>query len=325
MKNFALSLLAFQLLVLVAGQSLMAQEKYTLKSGYPPGQYEKVSLVIMDMTSEASEMKIPVKMTQTRYITIDAAEKNADGTQKIVAEITREVMKTITTMQGLEMEMEYDSAAPDADKSPMRSSGVLVGLKVTTLYDKDGNPIKSEGWDEFFKKLMADPYFKNMAESSKAQVTDELGQITAESMDNPLLCVTRVIMPTAPVAVGETWKTEGTFGTPMQGGKFKTNVENTLKEIKTENGRKIAVIALKMTSRPEEPKKMIGAGSEQTMNFTKMDIRADSIASVDIESGLLLKSTSDTEMETEMEMDAASKIKSSGKVKTTVTITPKKR
>jgi hypothetical protein len=266
----------------------------------------------MDMTIDMAGNKIPSVQSQTQYITIDAASKNADGTQKVVMEVTRFAM----TQKLPTGEMKFDSAAPDADKSPLKAAGVVVGMKITISIDKDGQAVKYEGADEFFKKLVDNPdYPKQIAEMLKEQMTDEnLGK----SFD-----LARDMMPTTPVAVGETWKTEGSADIPML-GRTKTNVENTLKEVKTENGRKIAVIVSKSTLRSEEPKKMDIMGVSMTV--TKVDITGDTTTSLDAESGLTKSSIADTDMAMEMSVEAAGQViaqKISGKGKTTVTITPK--
>ena len=313
MKNFALSMPAFLLLILVAGQSLTAQEKYTLKSAYPPGQYEMVTNIEMDMTIEMSGAKMPMQQTQTQYATIDAAERSADGTQKVVMEFTRVTISSKASIANLK----YDSADPDADKSPMKAAGVLVGMKFTMLLDKDGKTIKVEGLDEFFDKLMNNPdYPKQVAEMLRGQMTDES---MTRSVD-----VAKDMMPKNPVAVGETWKTEGSSEVPML-GKVKTNLVNTLKEIKTEDSKKIAVILSKSTISSEELKEISMQGMKMT--FTKADISADTTALVDLESGLLQKSTADMEIAMEISMDMNGRTmqqKVSGKGKTTVTVTPKK-
>jgi hypothetical protein len=311
---FALSAFAFSFFV--AGASLSAQEKYTLKNAYLPGQYEMVLTTDMDMTMEMpGGAKMPMKQTQTQHITIDAAEKSADGTQKVVMEVTRFAM----TQKMAFGEMKYDSADPDADKSPMKAAGVVVGMKITITFDKDGKPVKYSGIDDFFKKLTDNPDFpKQAAEMLKEQMTDEN---MGKSFD-----LSRDMMPTTAVAVGETWKTEGSAEIPML-GKTKTDVENTLKEVKTESGRKIAEILSKSIMRSEEPKKMDTMGVSMTV--TKVDINVETTTLLDIESGLLKKSTAETNMAFEMSMDAPDgqvlTQKISGKGKTTTTITPKSR
>ena len=314
MKHFALSLLAFSCLFLVAGQSLTAQEKYTLKSSYPPGQYEQVINIDMDMTVGISDKaKIPMKQAQTQYITIDAAEKNADGTQKIVMEITRIAMDQKSGM----INMKYDSADTDAAQSPLKMMGTMVGTKFTMLLDKDGNPTKIEGINEMFDKLTKDQdYPLPVVEMLKAQMTDESMTKTLD--------ISKEMMPQVPVAVGETWKTEGTSDVPML-GKAKTNLENTLKEIKTEDGKRIAVIFSKSVVSSEGTKEMEPMPGMK-MTLQKADISAETTVLLDIESGLMLSSTADTGMDMDMEMvlgDRTIVQKIAGKGKTTITVTPK--
>ncbi|MCL2623969.1 MAG: DUF6263 family protein [Planctomycetaceae bacterium] len=325
MKKLAFSLLTSLFLVLVAGQSLTAQEKYTLKSGYASGKYEKVMENTIDSTGEAMGAKNAITSTTKIFVAIDAAEKSADGTQKVTAGITRHAAK-LTITAPMAWVDEYDKSVPVPNNMPMPYPGkrrglgnVMAGLKITTVYDQDGNPIKSEGADEFFNKLpVVDPQFpKEEAEMHKARMTHESGQITVDS--NFIYYGVHVKMPKAPVAVGETWTSEGSFELPTMGGQYKTNVEHTLTEVKTENGRKIAVITSKMAVNSKEPKPVAGIPG---MTITKVDVSADSIAAMDIESGMILKNTDD--MVFEMEGAAQGIImKGSGKIKSTVTTTPK--
>jgi hypothetical protein len=292
----------------------MAQEKYTLKNAYPPGQYEMVINVEMNMTTGISDKaKVPIKQKQTQYITIDAAERSADGTQKVVMEITRFAMNSKMSL----VNMAYDSADPNAKNSPFKMMGVVVGMKITMTLDKDNVPIKMEGMSAFFDKLMEDPdYPKQTAEMLKAQMSDES---MSKSFD-----VGRDAMPKNPVAVGETWKTESTSELPML-GKAKVDLENTLKEVKVEDGKKIAVIVSKSAIRTDEAKEW-SMTPGMSMNFQKMDMSGETTMLLDMESGLMVKSTAEMEMAMEMTMgmgDREMTQQISGKGTTTVTVAPK--
>ena len=314
MKHFVLSLFVCLSLLLVAGQSVMAQEKYTLKNAYPPGQYEMVMSTEMDMTIGMSAgAKVPMQQTQTQYITIDAAERSADGTQKIVMEFTRVAINQKASI----LNLKYDSADPNAANSPMKAAGVIVGLKLTILLDKDNHPIKYEGMSEFFDKLLENPdYPIQVAEMLRSQMTDES---MTKSLD-----VAKEMMPKNPVAVGETWKTEGSSELPML-GKAKMNLENTLQEVKTESGRKIAVIESTSTISSEEAKET-SLLPGMSMTFSAMDVSGKTTAFVDLESGLMQKSTADMDITMEISMDMNGRERTqkiSGKGKTTMTVTPK--
>ena len=318
MKQLALFSFTFLSLLLVAGPSLTAQEKYTLKKGYAPGQYDRVTEVISVSTSTISGHPFTSKETQMQYVTVDAAEKNADDTQNVTAEITR----MTSSANGGNV---HDSA--NVNDSEALWFGLFIGLKVTTLYDQDSHPIKSEGGEEHFKKLMADPkytspdYIKEMVKGKKLGMTDfESGQITADLQGEPF-DLSRIKMPKTPVAVGETWKTEyywqTYYGQTMdEEYKIKVHkfqVENTLTEVKTENDRKIAIIVSKTEG---SAKGVVCAAA-----IVNQDFRVETITWLDIESHLILKSISN--MESEKEMVAPFKQKSSHKIKTTVTQTPK--
>jgi hypothetical protein len=300
-------------LALVASSSVTAQEKYTLKNAYPPGQYEMVLNTEMDIVSRMSDKaKMPMKQKQTQYIAIDAAERSADGTQKVVMEITRMVMEQKMSV----VNMKYDTADTTAKDSPLKMLGVIVGLKLTILYDKDNVPIKFEGFKEFLEKLSADPDYPQSA-------LEVLKGMSDESMSK-LLDAARDFMPKTPVAVGETWKTESTTEMPVF-GKAKMDLTNTLKEVKVENGKKIAVVLSKAVIRTDEANEMTNMPNI-SMTFTKMDTSSETTALVEIESGLMVKSTAEMEMEMEMKMglgDREITQQISGKGTTTVTVTPK--
>jgi len=156
-------------------------------------------------------------------------EKNADGTQQVTAGFTREVMKASMPMTSFN----YDSGNKVADNTPVVHSSnqnkpevLIVGMKITTVYDQDGKPITSEGGEEFFKKLLAQ-YPKDEVELAKGRMTDEESkQITTDSTF--LFYGIPIKMLEAPVSFGDTWKIEDIFELPMQrggGGKLKTNVK----------------------------------------------------------------------------------------------------
>ena len=123
-------------------------------------------------------------------------------------------------------------------------------------------------------------------------------------------------MPNVPVAVGETWKTEGFVESSVLGGKYKATAENTLTEVNTENGRKIAVITSKKVGSSEVPK--VIAGTEGRNTNTKFDFREDALVSIDLESGMFLKGTADLDHTCEVDH----RVVATQKAKITVTVTP---
>ncbi|MDR0870161.1 MAG: DUF6263 family protein [Planctomycetaceae bacterium] len=311
MKRFVLPSFAVLCLVLTAA----AQEKYTLKYQHVPGQYEMVQETVMDMTIGVSGTKatIPMKTVQTQYITLNVSEKQADGSQQIAMEITRIAMNQTSSI----MNLKYDSAAPDAAESPLKAAGVAVGLKITATTDKDGKFIKVEGVDEFFEKLSNNPdYPKPVADMLKKQLTNESMTKTID--------MSREITPKQPVAVGETWKSEGTSELPMF-GKVKANLDNTLKEVKTIDGRKVAVILSKSEILSEKPQE-IDTGNAGKMTFKTMNVESESTVLMDIASGWTTSTVSEIKMkiETAMEMNGKTLEQNmTGTGTTTVSVKPK--
>ncbi|GHT36264.1 hypothetical protein FACS189427_07550 [Planctomycetales bacterium] len=288
--------------------------KYTLKVQYPAGKYQNVIDSDMDMTIGMSGQtaKMPMKQKQTQYMTLDVTPKTEDGTQTLTMETTR----IATEVKSPFANMKFDSADPDAANGPMKAAGVAVGLKAV-MTCKDGKIIKVEGIEEFFEKLAANPdYPKQTAEMLKKQFNNES---LTKNFD-----IQQKAMPSSqPVAVGEQWKTDGTAEIPML-GKVKTVLNNTLKEVKEENGKKIAVIISKTNIKSAEPKEL-EAGNGVKTTFTKFSIDTTTTFNLEIESGLVLSSDADIVLEMESKIEAAGKTieqQLSGTGKSTVTIAP---
>lgn len=308
MKKIVLSV--FVLCFFVAVASLSAQEKYTLKNQYPEGRYQMVVESDMDMVMEMSGQKMPTKQLMTQYQTLIAEKKQADGTQKVSMETTRILMNQ--KMMG--MDMKFDSDDKDADKSPLKAVSVMVGLKITMIFDKDGKITKVDGIDEFTEKLSNDPnYPKQVLELMKKQVNNE----TMTKMFN----AQREAMPTKPVAVGDTWQSAGSADIPMV-GKADTKLDNSLEEVKEVDGKKIAVIRSEAKIESEEKQEMdMGIAK---MDLTKMKTNTISTMEMELETGLVARTVADLEMEMDAQMNAGDQkmeMKMTGKGKTTTTVT----
>ncbi|MCL2742846.1 MAG: DUF6263 family protein [Planctomycetaceae bacterium] len=272
--------------------SASAQEKYTLKVQFPAGKYQNVIESDMDMSigMAGQAAKMPMKQKQTQYMSLDVSPKVENGTQKIVMETTRIAMETKSAM----MNMKYDSADPESAASPMKAAGAMVGMKLVLTF-KDGKVAKVEGIEEFFEKLANNPdYPKQTAEMLKKQFSN---QAMTKNFD-----AQHEAMPSKPVAVGEEWKTESTTEIPML-GKVKAVLNNTLKEVKEENGKKIAVIISKASMKSTEPNEVETGGGKMT--FTKVDIDTATTITLELETGLVPSTVADIKMEMEMKLEAA--------------------
>ena len=294
--------------------SASAQEKYTLKVQFPAGKYQNVIESDMDMTigMPGQTAKMPMKQKHTQYMTLDAAPKAKDGTQKIVMENTRIAMETKSAFAN----MKFDSDNPDDAASPIKAAGAMVGMKMTMTF-KDGKVVKVEGIEEFFEKLTNNPdYPKQTADMLKKQFSNEAMTKNFDAQHEA--------MPSKPVAVGEEWKTETTTEIPVL-GKVNAVLNNTLKEVKDENGKKVAVIISKADMKSTEPKDVDTGPAKMT--FTKVDIDTTTTFTLELETGLVQSTVADIKMEMEMNLEAAGQTmqqQMSGTGTTTSTLKPMK-
>lgn len=290
MKKTIVSILA--LLVFTSCFAIVsAQEKYILKVGYPEGKYEMKTETDMNMTTEMAGQKMPMTQKQTQYMEIDAGPIASDGTQKVSMEIKRVTMQ----QKAGPMDMKYDSDDPDASKSPLKSMGIMVGLKLVMTYGKDGKVANVEGWDEFMKRLEETP------DMPKAVIDMMKDQLKPESFTKNMSAAWD-IMPKAPIAVGEQWKSDSEIEIPMF-GKVKNDMDNTLKNVETVDGAKIAEISSQAKVMSEEPKEMDMGPAK--MSFKNMNIEMDTTYKINIDTGLMTSSTGNMKMDMEMAIEGA--------------------
>lgn len=314
MKKFVLALFVFSLFVLVVDQTASAQDKFTLKQRFPEGKYEMKTETDMKMNMEVQGKKTPTIQKQNQYWEIVAGAIEADGTQKIVMEVKRFAMQQ--KIAG--MDMKYDSDDPKTANSPLKGMGIMVGLKMTVTNDKDGKPQSVEGWDEFMDKMIAesDPGQKMILESMKDQFKPE--------MFTKNMAAGQDVMPKDPVAVGDNWKATGSMEIPMIGD-MEMKTDNTLKSVKTEDGKKIAEVFSKSEVSTAEGKEMEMGPIKMVLN--NVDIKTDSTIRMEVETGLVFSNAAEMTMSMEMVVsggaDTKPTMKMSGTGTTTVTVTPK--
>lgn len=290
--------------------AVSAQEKYTLKVGYPEGKYEMKTETDMDMTTEIAGQKMPATQKQTQYMEINAGPINPDGTQKVGMEFKRTVMR----QKAGPIDMTYDSDDPDSAKSPQKMMGIMVGVKLVMTYDKDGKIVNVEGWDEFIKRLETTP------DMPKATVDMMKNQLRPESLAKNMSAAWD-IMPKAPIAVGEQWKAVSDLEIPMI-GKVKNEMDNTLNTVESVDGVKVAEISSQAKVVSDEPKDMdLGPAK---MSFKNINIEMDTIYKINVETGLMMSSIGKMKMDMEMSIEGVPEgsqmPKISGTGTTTVTI-----
>lgn len=311
MKSIPLVPVLFFALVFISGRSGGEETKYTLKSRFPEGTYDIKIVSDMDMLTTVGDQFMPMKQVQTQTMKIVAGPIEANGLQKVVMEFKRVAID----QKMMEMEMKYDSDDEKTAASPLAAMGIMVGLKLTMYYDKDGKIQKTEGWDEFMQALLdnAKPDQKQVFEMMKEQMTPEtLTKNIAAGQDS---------LPDKPVVVGENWKKESSMEIPML-GTMSLETDNTLQGVEEVDGKKVAEIVTKTEARTAEAKE-IEMGPVK-MAFKNISIQSDTTLKLDVDAELIFSSVA--KMKLSMEMDlaglgeaAAPKISGTGTTTTSVT------
>jgi hypothetical protein len=265
--------------------NLVAQEKYTLKNRFPQGKYEMRLETDMDTTVKIGDQTIPNHFIQTQYQEIVAGPIAPDGSQQVTMEIKRVVIKNMIGGR----KIEFDSADEKASLSPFKMFGIMVGFKATMTTDRDGKVMKFEGLDEFWEKR-AQTFPKRMLEMQKKQFSDK--SLTK------MFGIMHEAMPQQSVAVGEQWKSEGISEVPII-GKVKMKQTNTLKEIQLVDETELAVIVSQSRIKSDTPQEVEIAAIKTTLK--SMDIDSESIAQMEIKTGLMVSSVTQIKMNIEAE------------------------
>ncbi len=277
----------------VSGQET---KKYELRGRCPEGRYEMQNITAMNMTVNVMGQDMPSVQEMNQYVEITAGPVEADGTQKIVTEFKRIAMKQKTGP----MEMNFDSDdKATATNSPFKTLGMMVGLKITATFDKDGNVQKTEGWDEFWNKMT-----ENAANEQEKRVYTTMKDTMGADMMTALLGSAKDAEPKQALAVGEKWNIETDMPIPML-GKVNTVGEGVLKAVETVDGVEIAETEMTLTQKSErgqtiemEPIKML---------FEKMDIKSTGVTKMEVTTGLMVSSVVNTEMDMTMIMGGTQK------------------
>ncbi|MDR0520295.1 MAG: DUF6263 family protein [Planctomycetaceae bacterium] len=262
----------------LSGCNFPAGEKYTIKMAFPAGQY--------DMLQKTESSGSVVSMSQTFYKTLTVDKPAENGTQKITLSISR-LTTTVTEPESYKkgeshkmVTKVFDTDAPDTDTWPMKMQGAFVGAKVSLETDAQGKLGNVQGAAEFIESVKNNPKYSKHA----ALITFDLQrQLSEEVLTNPFEQI-RSLLPASPVAVGEKWKTEIEIDVPML-MKQKLESENRFKKIKTENGRKIAVITAKSVLHSDKPQQVAPKNRLESMDFS-----AERVTEIDLGSGLILSS-----------------------------------
>lgn len=258
------------------------QEKFSLQTRFPEGKYVGVIDITMDMQQEIMGNKLPMKQVQQQHFDIIAAAIEPDGSQKVTMVLTRMVMKMNSPM----VNMEFDSADTDekANANPaLKVLAKMIGMTITTIYDKEGKVAKIEGIEEFFDKLAkeADPMSKQIFDGLKKQMGE--GSFT-KTFD-----ASRDVMPSGPVAVGDTWKSDTMAKELPMIGNMNIEATSTLKSVKKDAaGTEIAeIISVTDMTNSDAQDMTIGP---ITMRISKMTMQVETTFCVETKTGLVVSS-----------------------------------
>ncbi|MDR2116166.1 MAG: DUF6263 family protein [Planctomycetaceae bacterium] len=291
-----------------AAFDIPAQEKYTLRNRYPQGIYEMKTEMDMNMKVKHEDQIIPNHTVQTQYQEIVADAVEPDGSQRVHNEMKRILLKQ--TING--REIVFDSADEKSKNSPLRMLGVMVGLKTTMNFDKDGKVTEIEGLDEFLEKN-SQTFPKQAYELLKKTLNK---QALTKTFD-----ILREVMPQQPVAIGEQWKSENFAEIPLI-GKVKTTQTNTLKEIQNVDGKELAVIVSQSSIKSDTPQELNMPVAKMTLKST--DIDSENTIQMELKTGLVVSNITQIKMNIAIESTVNNKIiqqNMTGEGKTTMTIT----
>lgn len=229
-------------LVALAAMASSQAETVTLKTRYEPGTYVMTTKTDMDNittmpTGETMDQKITVMMVAE----MEVSQRAADGTQTIRVTFKR----VAQSVAGAGMAMAYDSANP-ASGDRMLATGLTAMLEHPMAVTMDANDkvVSVSGMDEIWDSMAAEnPHMAQMARGMKEQFSDSYVSEMVDWSSN--------MMPSAPVAVGDSWNTERSLTIPMLGD-LAAKQKCTLKEIKSTPAGQVAVIAFTSTMEKDQ-------------------------------------------------------------------------
>lgn len=256
----------------------------------------------VDVTTEVGGNKMPTKQQKTEYFTLDVAPITADGSQKFVMELT--IVAGKQSMMG--MNMEYDSTDEKATYSFLKDAGIMAGVKVSMLFDRDGKLVKAEGLDEFLEDIVKkDPSEKQVVEFMKTQATID-GFST-------LITTPKNAIPKNPVAKGKKWTRKESYPVPALGN-TDIEMEHTYMGTKKIDGKELFEIQLAGETKEESRKFSAGPGMEIALN--NADISFENVCLIDLASGMpySLKSNAKLDLEFNADNTGMGKQKITGKM-----------
>lgn len=272
------------LMVLTCTTAVLADDPVTIKPKYQPGQY--LTTVQMDNKSvtKVGGQDIATDTKQTMEIVYDVAKPDDAGNVVIQMKFRRFAQ----TVNGPMGEMSFDSAKPDEGNQDLGKALLpLTKASIKLTVGADGTVKEVSGLSEMWDKM-------DLPAAAKAQMKQNLG----DKMISGMIQQQTAALPSKPVSVGESWKSEQEMAVPML-GQMKPDLTITLKEVKqSESGKRaVLVTAGKIVT---EGKEMDMGGASMTIK--KMTLNVNSTGEVDLDDVLLNESTTSTDGEMQMEM-----------------------
>jgi hypothetical protein len=275
------------LATMVAGQD----EKITLKARYDPGTY--VMTMKMDIggtTTMPEGQSMAHKIKMTIALEMEVGEKDANGLQTFRTMYKR-VAQSVETNG---MVMAYDSAEPQAG-NPMLAKVYTPMLEHPLVIKMDANNkvVSVSGMDEMWDAMIAEnPQMAQMAKGMKEQFgNDSIAQMVDWAGK---------MMPSGPVAVGNSWETNQEE--PLPGlGQVELKRKCTLKEIKSIPMGKVAVIAYTFHAEKDEAKGP-DTGAAMEMTFNNIKLSQTGTMEMLVDSGMPLSYQGDRKMSMDMSM-----------------------
>lgn len=274
------------LLVITGVSAAMADgEKVTLTPKYKPGQYLATVQMQSKQTMLVGGQEMATDMAQTMELSYDVGQPDDAGDIAVTMKFKR-FAQSVKMPMG---EMAFDTAKPDEGNQEMGKALLpLTKAVIKMKIGPDGKVKDVSGLSDMWDKMESIP------EANRAQMKASLGDDMIRGMMNQQTAM----LPSKPIAVGESWKADQEMAVPML-GKMKPDMTFTLKEVKDTPAGKVATISTAGKIDAADQKVEMGGA---TMSFKKMNMEIKGESSVNVDSIMESEGTSAVAGQMEMEV-----------------------
>lgn len=285
-ENVAAFVLGAALVASLVPAALSAQE-VELRWKFEPGADRVYRLV---QSSRSTTTMGEISQTQTftlRHQVLDVADDGAADVR-----VTYESMRLVQDGPMVHREFDSESDEPPGDPMAMMLSK-LVGVSFDMTAAPDGEVRRVAGMENMVEAIAAgvDGVGPETAAPMRAVVDD---MFTEEAMQS-MMQQSMQTLPDGPIAAGATWSHASSLEFPF--GTLRSDTDYTLEGVVTEQGRRIARIAMRGTRGELEPNPDNPMPAAMEMSGGEVTGEID----FDVERGLVLRST----FVTNMDMSAA--------------------